>query len=250
MKIKAGEQELQGILGKALSRGGDFAELFFEEQDETIISNKTGVPGGVMTKQLRGVGLYLLRGMQSIYLYSNDSGLQSLSRLAAQASEMMALLGKETGISAQALKRVKLPSPNVIKFYPSVIAHKDRIAVVDKVWKAAQSSGAPLLAADITYFDTDRRITIANSEGLLTDDRRVTSRFRMSVTCGDDDGSFYHWADFTRPAGFEVFREDESYLEFARNLVLRVERMRKAEPIETGSYACSPCRRKLRYSLA
>ncbi len=81
--------EMQKILYRAKKTGGDFAELFFEEQDETNICCSNGSVDGVKTKHLYGVGLYVLKGIRSVYVYSNDKSFSSLLSLADKASEMI-----------------------------------------------------------------------------------------------------------------------------------------------------------------
>ena len=93
--------------------------------------------------------------------------------------------------------------------------------MLEEVDKAARGTGVrvPRLAAD--YFDTDQNIVIANSEGLLTGERRVTSRVRLQVTVEEGGRSFFNWEDYTRPQGFEAFREQNALADFASDMVLR-----------------------------
>ena len=224
--------KLQRILQRALQEGGDFAELFFEERDDTNICCRNGVVDGVKTKHIYGVGLYLLCGVQSVYVYSNHTDYPSLLALAEKAARL--LRAQEKLITVPSLQEVSFHNPNSIVEYPSAVSYQDKIKVVTQAYHKAKGTSPRLLSADMNYFDMDRRITIANSEGLITGDRRITSRLRAGITTGDSGGSFYHWEDYTRAQGFEAFRTAEEYLEFAGELVLRCENMRNAKTMKPG----------------
>lgn len=226
--------EMQKILQRAKLTGGDFAELFFEEQDETNICLSNGSVDGVKTKHLYGAGLYLLNGVQSVYVYSNNTSFSSLMSLAEKASDMLSeKSGTGEGI-VPGFSEKTYHNPNKVTEYPHTVPYKDKIKILADTYKYAKSAGNVLLSASLNYFDTDRRILVVNSEGLYTNDRRVTSRIRFGLTCGDEKGCFYHWADYTKPFGFEAFRQTDEYLEFAKDMVLRTDRMRRAETMKPG----------------
>jgi TldD protein len=91
--------------------------------------------------------------------------------------------------------------------------------LLEEAGKAARSCGVnvPRLAAD--WFDTDQIVTIANTEGLLTGERRVTSRIRLQITVEAGGKSHFNWEDFTRPTGFESFHDMGEIAEFAKGAV-------------------------------
>jgi TldD protein len=229
------QSQIEYILQKALKEGGDFAELFFEERDDTNICCQNGIIDGVKTKHIYGVGLYLLSGTKSVYVYSNNTAYESLLMLAEKASGILRIREKQNECRLFPLQEKHYTNPNVIVTYPSSVSYQDKVKVVTQAYQKLKSSGKVLQTADLNYFDVDRRIMIANSEGLLTRDRRITSRLRMGITCGDSTGSFYHWEDYTRPQGFEAFRDSEEYLDFAGDVVLRCENMRTAGAMKPGN---------------
>ena len=225
------KEQVQSILLRALQGGGDFAELFFEERDDTIIGCRDGVVDGIKTKHIYGVGLYVLKGIRSVYVYSNHTSYEDLLTLAEKAA-LMTRAGKNNGANQNLrLTEQSFHNPNVVIEYPSTVSNQDKVKVVTQAYKSAKSAGSMLLSADLTYYDMDRRILIANSEGLFTGDRRITSRLRMGITCGDTGSRYFYGEDYTRPQGYEAFRENEEYLEFAKELVLRTDRMHKAKSI-------------------
>jgi len=215
------EKEMRLVLERALASGGDFAELFFEDRNETNIKYTGGAVQGINSIYLYGAGLYLLSGSQYVYVYSNNTSFASLMKLADKAAELIEIQIKAAVQIPGALSYKPAVNPNSVLIYPSTVENHSKIKLLEEVDKAARGTGirVPRLAAD--YFETDQNVVIANSEGLLTGERRVTSRVRLQVTVEDGGSSFFNWEDYTRPQGFEAFREQNALAEFARDMVLR-----------------------------
>lgn len=225
--------EMQAILQRALNRGGDFAEIFFEDRDDTNIRSVDGCANGARTKHIFGAGIFLLSGVRSVYVSSNNTSYPSLLALAERAGELLQEHPQKP-TEARELCETDFPNPNRVLEYPCSVSCEEKTRVVLEAAKAMANAGPALLRRELDYFDTDRRIVVANSEGLLTRDRRITSRLRAGVTCGDGRGSFYHWEEFNRPQGFEAFRESDDFLKFAGGLVRRTENMRTAQTMKPG----------------
>ena len=229
------QSQMQMVLQRALQSGGDFAELFFEDRDETNIGCHNGTIDGVKTKHIYGVGLYLLKGTKHVYVYSNNLTYESLLSLAEKAALLLREKKENIAQKSILLQQQQYPNPNGVIRYPSTVSYQDKIKVLKQSYQSTKSSDSHLLHANVNYYDVDRRIVIANSEGLLTNDRRVTSRLRFEITCGDGISSFYNWEDYTKPQGFEAFQASDEYIDFAKSLVLRTDNMRTAKTMKPGS---------------
>ena len=96
------ENELRQVLDKAVSTGGDFAELYWEDKEEHNIDFSGGKPGRVTAVRTVGAGIHLMAGTKSVYVCTNDLTLPALMRAAGQAAS---LLGHRTG------RRQTAPSP-------------------------------------------------------------------------------------------------------------------------------------------
>lgn len=62
---------VSGVLARACAQGADFAELYFEDGESVSISYLRRVTDLSRTS-ICGVGLYLIKGLQSVYVYGND----------------------------------------------------------------------------------------------------------------------------------------------------------------------------------
>lgn len=226
------EIQMQQVLDTALSSGGDFAELFFEDKEETNIKAANNSVQGVKSIRLFGAGLTVLCGSQRIYLYSNRTSYEDLMKLAKRAALMLeAKTGKIS--SAAELSCQEFADPNPIVTYPGEAQTADKIRSLLQAEKAARSTDAAVLGLNVSYFDNDQRILVANSEGLLTTDRRVNTRIRFGVTIGDEKDSFYEWEDYTRAKGFECLSDTQECEAFAAHLVKKLDQLRFAQPMKS-----------------
>jgi TldD protein len=206
------------VLQTALSGGGDFAELFFENKDELNIKCSQQVLKGITTVHIFGAGIYLLSGTQSIYVYTNNLSFSGLMDAAQKASELLHTdkqpVHNQIVFSMQTVK-----NPNTVIQYPRTIPHQEKVRVIRETDAAARSAGHSIRQLNVDYFDTDQRILVVNSEGLYAEDRRVTSRLRLQATVEDGTNSHYEWGDFPRPYGFEAFRVKDDYISFAKEFI-------------------------------
>ena len=85
---------LQSIVRTALSRGGDYCDLFIEDRDDTAISFDNGKIRGITTGTTAGAGIRIIYGVNYVYLYSGNPGEQALTELAERAAALPAPAGQ------------------------------------------------------------------------------------------------------------------------------------------------------------
>ena len=84
--FKVTEQQLQSLVGTALSRGGDFADLYFEHTTffNLILRDGNVSSGGFHTDF--GVGIRVLKGEKTGYAYSENLEMSEMVKAAEAAS--------------------------------------------------------------------------------------------------------------------------------------------------------------------
>lgn len=227
------KEEARRVLEAAQMAGIEFAELFWEDREETNIPCVNQTVQGVKSLRICGAGIYLIQGLRNVYLYSNQVTEDALTELVRKGADM---LGARPRPLAEGLSLVEKnwPNPCPVRLYPSAISREDKIRVLRRADLAARSTPVSIRSLNLNYYDTDQRVWIANTEGLFTTDRRVTSRLRLQAVVADGSDAYGSWDDYTHAQGFEAFEQEEAYTEFAKDAVIRMDRIRKADTI-------SPC---------
>lgn len=200
--------DIQLALSRSLTGGADFAEMFFEDKEEFTIQHSKGVVSNIGKTHLYGVGLYLLDGVHSVYVYTNRTDRASLLDLAEKGRDLLAAGKKQEEKAFSFREGPSLVEPNPIRLFPDTISHQKKIDLVETAYRATLSSSPYIRSILLNYFDTDQKVVIANSDGLWSEDRRITTRFRVTPTLSDGKESFGDFFDFTRPQGFEAYEHD------------------------------------------
>ncbi len=225
------KEMIQRVLERARYLGAEFAELFLEDREETNIPYHAGAVQGVKSLRIYGAGLHLINGNQRVYVYTNNTSETSLMRLVEKATEMLAEKTKEKSGSLKFQEKI-YPNPCPVEIYPGAVANGEKIRLLLTAEKAARSAGPAIRSISMNYYDTDQRILVANTEGVFTRDRRVTTRVRISPVVENEKGAYGCFQEFTRATGFEAFREEETYTDFARETVLKMDGILRADTIE------------------
>ena len=191
---------------KLLFQAEETLQTVFEDKDELNIKCSQQILKGITSVHIFGAGIYVLLGTRSVYVYTNNLSFSGLMDAAKRAAELLNACEKlEKRRIVFSMQPVK--NPNSVIQYPGTVPHSKKIEVIRETDSAARSAGHTIRQLNVDYFDTDQRILVVNSEGLYTEDRRVTTRLRLQATVEDGKTSHYEWTDFPRPYGFEAFKE-------------------------------------------
>lgn len=196
------EKVLDNVLCAALSNGGDFAEIFVEDRFNTNIRMVGGFVENSISGRDFGVGIRIFDGFNSVYGYTNDSSEENLIKLSKELS-----LALKSGKKDIVLNLTKSDINNIhkIKIIPSSIAKSKKIELLKKGYNSAKNYDPIITQVISNYFDEDQKVLIANSDGLIAEDRRIRTRFFVqSVGSKGEEMQ----AGFDAPGaamGFEIF---------------------------------------------
>ncbi len=182
--FKVMEQQLQSLVGTALSRGGDFADLYFEHTTffNLILRDGNVSSGGFHTDY--GVGIRVLKGEKTGYAYSENLEMSEMVK-AAEAASAIAQAG------GSSLSYGRVSSRTTPDLYP-----------MQQNWRDMQASAfLPFL------LDLEKKITSKDSRII-----KVMARLSDSVSDVLMYNSFGEMTCETRPMGSlsvtVVFQQD------------------------------------------
>ncbi|MGA9753228.1 MAG: TldD/PmbA family protein [Acidobacteriota bacterium] len=177
-------RDMQKVLAAALSKGGDFAELFFEYKLANSVLMEDDIVKESSEAVVLGVGVRVLCGMQTGFGYSSDLSPAKMSGAALTAAAIASSGGRFT---AAALASVK-PDKQVYQMARPVAEAQlaDKIALVKEAYASAFAYDKRITKVSASLADELQVVTIANSEGLLVSDARPQVRLRVSATAEEN----------------------------------------------------------------
>jgi TldD protein len=208
---------LQQVIAEAMSKGGDYADLFFEH----TISNSLGLEDGKVNSAHSnvdyGVGVRVLKGDQTGFAYTETTNLQDMLKVAKTAANIANNPGT--------FKQNEILSKEIPNYYK--VSQKwenttveEKIPFVQKVNDRLHELDEKIIKARVIQRDESSYIMFYNSEGTLTFDYRPMAV--LAVVCVmEKDGQIEN--DYSARAlrqGFE-FMNDELVEELAQEAVAK-----------------------------
>ena len=173
------ELTLERVINAAMSNGADFAEVFVEDRRNTSISFLDGRLENTLLGNDFGIGIRIIKDFNMVYAYTNDVEEKNLINVAIQAANSMSKskLNKVLNFNKKEIVVNNMP----IKHFPGDVDLKRKIQVLKDSYKIIKDYDESIVQANTVYLDSDQKVIIANSEGLLVNDRRVRTRMNFSA---------------------------------------------------------------------
>ena len=221
---------LSSVLARCLITGGDFAEIFEEDTLDTSISILNGKVENSISGRTHGIGIRIFKGYKSVYAYTNNSTLSALLETAEKAALALGELKEDISV---VLNKKEIYNNNPIIYIPSSIGADKKINVMKAGYKAAKEYSDEISQVSVGYLDKEQNILIANTEGLLTEDRRVRTRFSISSVASANGENQTGFEGPGAHKGFELFNDiDPEY--YGREASRIATTMLHAKPCPAG----------------
>ena len=160
---------LQKVIAEAMSKGGDYADLFFEHK----ISNTLGLEDGNVNQAYSnvdyGVGVRVLKGDQTGFAYTETTTLQDMLKVAKTAANIAndPVTFKQSEFTEKTIPNYYKVSQ---KWENSTV--EEKIPYVQKVNDRLLELDEKITKARVFMSDESAYVMFYNSEGLLTYDYR------------------------------------------------------------------------------
>ena len=196
---------LPEVLQAALTCGGDFAEIFWEDTRSTMMQLQSSEAESINFSRLHGAGIRVFVGLNPVYAYTNETDKEGLLRCAAQVASAVRNQ-KQTVSTIPALLPKALPAPDPILLKASAVENKKKLDILRAADAAARAVSTDIKQVTCVYIDTEQDVIICNSEGLYVEDTRT--RTRLGCIAMADNGTEKQQV-FEGPGasmGFEMFQ--------------------------------------------
>ena len=195
--------QLADALSLAMATGAEFAEVFVEDRRSTSAVLDDGRIEELSSGRDRGAGIRVIVGETTGFAHTADLSPAGL-RAAAEAASAAARTGG-SGVHEVVLDGPSGPAPAVVAVRPADVPTARKVDLLLRADAAARSTGGAVTQVSARYGDSQRRIQIANSEGLLTGDRQIRTLFSVSCVASGDTGLQTGRESVGHTVGFELF---------------------------------------------
>lgn len=211
---------IERLLGLAMSRGAEFAEVYVERGTHTSVTLDEGRVKSATSGTTSGVGIRAVHGAKVGYAWSDELDDRVLDETARTA----AAVAEGGGAAAPvAVTRIAVP-----RYYHVIepLADVDIARKVDLVRRsdaAARAFDKRIVQVTAAWADHSRRIAVANTEGHYAEDEQDLCRLHVSVIAQGKDGErrtgFYGGGGRVGLGHFDTFRPEDVGGEAARQAI-------------------------------
>ncbi|PYS53501.1 MAG: metalloprotease TldD [Acidobacteria bacterium] len=179
-KYNVSSRDLETYLAEALSRGGDYADIYFEYRiNHSIVLEEQIIKSATKSINI-GAGVRVISGEKTGYAYSDSLERDHILK-AARTAAFIANASSEGGT-------IGVPAPSGYEhgFYstpavPAALVIAEKIILLDEADQAARSYDARIHQVQASYVDETKHVLIATSDGRCTWD--LQPLVRLNVTC-------------------------------------------------------------------
>ena len=182
---------LEELLGIAVSTGADFAEIFAERERTGMIRLVSGKIEAVKDNLLSGVGIRAFVGTKTYYASTSDTSREGLLRCAAAVA---GAVGDSTGSTVRINLTPDAVTTEQVRLAPGDVETRRKADVLREAASAASALDEKISQVQANYLDVDRHFLVANTEGLLREDRKVRTRLAVNAVAskdGENQSGFY-----------------------------------------------------------
>lgn len=197
-------EDLDKVIRRALSKGGDFAEVYVEHRiSRNVLLEESRFKSAVFGIS-RGAGIRVISGSRTGYAHTDEITMEKMLRAADVAS--FVARGKPAANPAD-VREEKRPSYITVKVPLDRVADEKRLEIMRRAHDAALSCDRRIRMASVDYYDEIRGRMIANSEGLLLKDELPLIFFIVQTLGAGNDTRHMGRERLSRHSGLEVFDE-------------------------------------------
>jgi len=194
------EKLIRRTISDALSRGGDYCDLFFEHrltnearlEDNKVNQAKSGIR--------MGVGIRVLKADQTGYAFTEQLTAESMAAAARTAADI--------ANSSKNVEPVQLKLHNCPNYYPvktpwQQVSIDSKIPLLTKLNNRIFALDSRVIKSNIWFMDQTALVLIATSEGRIAFDYRPFLSLGASCAAEQEHRRERSFAGFSARAGFE-----------------------------------------------
>ncbi len=220
------------ILARAMSKGADFAELFFEDKQLSNVVCEDNRIESINSGKEKGAGIRVVKDGKTSYVYTNnisEQGLLQAAQVAAHAA------GGSAQVKPRDLDADRQKAEFVLNFrrLPEEVGFAEKIAQVLAANQAARDIDTEIRQVTAVVSDMHKQVQIANSDGDLVEDELARVRMTVNVVASRNGSIQTAYEVAGSVSGWELM-DQVSLADMARKAANRAVAMLSARPAPVG----------------
>ncbi|MBI2213066.1 MAG: TldD/PmbA family protein [Acidobacteria bacterium] len=177
------EKLIKDTLGAALSRGGDYADVFFQHRITNNMTLEDGAVNRASANVALGVGVRVVKGDQTGYGFTEDLTADAMKRAALTAAAIA------QGASKSAPKRLNVTKKD--NRYPVKVKWEDvrptqKLTILNGLNEKTFAADKRVQKVNINFMDGNGVILVADSNGRIVEDIQPMTSVYLSVVAEQD----------------------------------------------------------------
>jgi len=178
------EKLIKDTIGAALSKGGDFADVFFQHRVSNQLALEDGSVNRAFANVALGVGVRVIKGDQTGYGFTEDLTPDGLRRAALTA----AAIADGPAKTGPVRFRIEESKPNR---YPVKVRWEDvrpqqKLSILNSLNDKTFKADARVKKVNLGFMDQGSVILIADSNGRIVEDAQPMTTLYLSVVAEQD----------------------------------------------------------------
>jgi TldD protein len=195
------------VLNEALATGGDYAEIYLEENDTSVITLENGGVDSTVKNQSFGAGIRVLNKLRSVYGYTSDLSRKSLLELAHGLASSFND-PRQITVASIAKQRTKILNP--IEDHLSDVPTEDKINYLKECYKITAAVDKRLVRIQDVFLNNTKQIEIfsaESAEGKQFENTEERGRLVLVAVAADGGNIQSAFSGPGRFAGWKWFTE-------------------------------------------
>ncbi|OGC90886.1 MAG: hypothetical protein A2W25_13165 [candidate division Zixibacteria bacterium RBG_16_53_22] len=225
------DDQFRVLLSKALARGGDFSEIYFESVQSLSLKLSERVFSEATLGFSEGTGIRTVDGIKNGYAYINGIDFAGAKEAAGTAA-FIANSPRIIEVAEPVVKRA--PGYITVKIPLDSISEARKMELMEQAEQTARGYSPHVKQVDITYYDHFKKRMVANSDGLKIDNELPLIWIVIEVLAEKDGVRHQGRSRISAHQGFEFFDEN-SMVEAAKEAARESVDMLAAKPAPGGT---------------
>ena len=227
-------RDLDKILGQALERKADYADLYFEYRVNEAVGLEEGLVKQGSRSTSNGVGVRVLAEAKTGYAYTDDITIKNLA-VAARAAEYIAHNRESQTPAKVGKEKIAAHDLYPVQAAPTDAALERKTALLYEMDRLARSIDPRIKNVFVSFASEQKIVLVASSKGWVAGD--IQPLARLNVTCIAEERGNRQVGSYGGGGrvDFEFFTEKENYERYTREAVRQALLNLEAEDAPAGT---------------